>query len=129
MYFFNRNIVAALMVKPTLIYLMLVLTVFQSSIAMGDVDQITQSGSDNFSINNILIGLGEIDPPETNIDPLEEEHDCSHCSLCHGDGCPVILVKTLSFTFQKARTNVPDYRKRISSEVPSPLQRPPILRS
>ena len=41
------------MVKPTLIYLMLVLTVFQSSIAMGDVDQITQSGSDNFSINNI----------------------------------------------------------------------------
>ena len=110
------------MVKPTLIYLMLVLTVFQSSIAMGDVDQITQSGSDNFSINNILIGLGEIDPPE-------EEHDCSHCSLCHGHGCPVILVKTLSFTFQKARTNVPDYRKRISSEVPSPLLRPPILRS
>lgn len=117
------------MVKPTLIYLMLVLTVFQSSIAMGDVDQITQSGSDNFSINNILIGLGEIDPPETYIDSLEEEPDCSHCSLCHGHGCPVILVKTLSFTFQKARTNVPDYRKRISSEVPSPLLRPPILRS
>ena len=117
------------MVKPTLIYLMLVLTVFQSSIAMGDVDQITQSGSDNFSINNILIGLGEIDPPCANIDPRDAKYDRRHCRPCHGHGCPVILVKTLSFTFQKARTNVPDYRKRISSEVPSPLLRPPILRS
>lgn len=114
------------MVKPTLIYLMLVLTVFQSSIAMGDVDQITLPGSDNFSINNTLTGFDEMDPPETNIDPLEEEHDCSHCSLCHGHGCPVILVKTLSFTLQKTRTDVPDYCKSNSSEIPSPLQRPPI---
>ena len=126
MYFFNRNIVAALMVKLTLIYLMLVLTVFQSSIAMADVDQITQSGSVNFSVNNTLPGVDEMGPTETNIDPLEEEHDCSHCSLCHGHGCPVILVKSSSFSLQKTRTDVPDYRKNFSSEIPSPLQRPPI---
>jgi len=114
------------MVKPTLIYLMLVLTVFQSSIAMGDVDQITLAGSDNFSVNNTLTGFDEMDPTETNIDLLEEEHDCSHCSLCHGHGCPVILVKTLSFTLQKVRTDVPDYCKSISSEIPSSLQRPPM---
>lgn len=127
--FFSRNLVAALMVKPTLIYLMLVLTVFQSSIAMGDVDQLQRSGSDNFSINNTLIGFDEAEPLETNIDLLEEENDCSHCSLCHGHGCPIILVKTLSFTLQKTRTDVPDYLKNISSEIPALLQRPPISRS
>lgn len=118
------------MVKSTLIYLMLVLTIFQSSIAMGDIDLLQQKGSEDLSFNSISFGFHALKSSKNNIDRLnEQEHDCSHCNLCHGHGCAIILGKTLSLTFQKKRTGVSDYIENITSEILSPLQRPPILRS
>ncbi len=116
----------SLMVKPTLIYLMLLLTTIQSSIAMGDVDQLQSSDSERNSIISTLNGFDDVESPENNIDPLEDEHDCSHCSLCHGHGCPVILAKSLNFLLKKTRAALPDYRKSTASKILSPLHRPPI---
>lgn len=120
----------SLMVKRTLIYSMLVLIIFQSSIAMGDVDLLQQQGSEDLSFNSSSLGFDTQNSSENNIDQLDEqEQDCSNCNLCHGHGCAIILGKTLNLTFERTRIGVSDHIEIISGEILSPLQRPPILRS
>ena len=114
------------MLKHTQIYLILVLTFFQSSIAMGDIDQLRPFATDNISLTIALNTLNKIEQLDTNIDLIEQEHDCS---LCHGHGCFVLPVITLSFMPGKTRTPIPEYYEKNSSEIPDLLQRPPISRS
>ena len=128
--FFKLSSVEGRMVKVTLLYLILVLTFFQSIIGIDKVDLLQQQGSESFSFVSTSLVFNAIKSSENNIDRLDEqENECSHCSLCQGYCCAMFLVETLCLTPQKSRTAVPNYIESFANEILTPLQRPPISRS
>lgn len=118
------------MLKRILTYLFVMLIGFQSVVAVGDVHQLHQSGSEHLSFENHQ-HADEAQKHDHQLDAstVTEGPDCHHCCHCHGQLNPAVLISSSSFAVQKPSSGLPDYSENTPSNIINPLLRPPIALS
>ena len=115
------------MFKRALTYVVLILVVLQSGIAMGDAHQLHQSGVEHVAFDETHPPHEELESDEHQIEDASslQEWDCHHCCHCHGHFCPFILVSAERFVLSKGSSPVPDYSENAFPDTVEALLRPP----
>ncbi|WP_396586506.1 hypothetical protein [Bermanella sp. R86510] len=116
------------MLKRILTYLLMILIVFQSSLAMADAHQFYQSGYEHINFdqhnqdsNNLTIEMQNTELLDESLFSSQES-DCQHCCHCHGH-CPP--CPTDHALLRKHSTKVSEYSEQAYPGFVNTLQRPP----
>ena len=119
------------MLKRALTYVVLILVVLQSGMAMGDAHRLHQSGTEHvvFDENHRhLDGLGAEKHHAEEVgsdDVSSEKWDCHHCCHCHGHFYSVILMSAERILLSKSTSPVPDYSENTFPDTFEAFLRPP----
>lgn len=119
------------MLKRALTYVVLILVVLQSGMAMGDAHRLHQSGTEHvvFDENHRHLdghGAEKHHAEEVVSDDLSSaKWDCHHCCHCHGHFSPAILVPTEPTLLSKSSSPVPDYSENTFPDTFETFLRPP----
>ncbi|WP_080641856.1 hypothetical protein [Teredinibacter turnerae] len=119
------------MVKRALTYILLVLVVLQSAVAMGDTHQLHQSGSEHLVFDDDHLPDAEradnhVHEHDLNSDSSNnQKFDCHHCCHCHGHFSPAIVISPDRVHLAKASPPLPEYRTSTLPENHESLLRPP----
>ncbi len=122
------------MLKRLLTYCLLGMIILQSVLAMADVHQLHQLGTEHVVFDDAhLHDDGHADysqqnpnlSPELSQLPTAEKWDCHHCCHCHGHLCPAILLSIERVQLAKSAAPLPDYVENAFPETYEPFLRPP----
>lgn len=119
------------MFKRTLTYLLLMLVVLQSGMALCDEHQLHQSGSVHVTFDESHQHLDELESAAPlfealNLDPLSSEKwDCQHCCHCHGHFSSAILVSAEIILLPKNSSPIPTYSENSFPDTYEAFLRPP----
>lgn len=119
------------MLKRILTYVLLILVVFQTSIAMGDTHQSHQSGADHVVFDETHEHPRELTleiqhEAELDLDSASSQKwDCHHCCHCHGHFCPVILLSTERVLLSTSASLVTAYSENAIPDTFETFLRPP----
>ena len=120
------------MLKRILTYLLMILIVFQSSLAMADAHQFYQSGYEHINFDQHNQDSNNLTIEKQNTELLDEslfssqESDCQHCCHCHGHCTPAITIAFNRFCTTKSSSPVPEYSDKALPDTFESFLRPPI---
>ena len=117
------------MLVRALTYILLILLLIQSSVAMGDAHQWHQSGTEHFTFDDTHDHNSNklSDFVDANTDDTSSQiRDCHHCCHCHGHLCPAILLAIPDVHLNKCVLIPPDYTENTIPQIFDSFLRPPI---
>ena len=116
--------------KLQLLHILAFLIACQSSIAVADLHQLHQSGTEHISFDHSMIEDDQKDAVIADIPEAETttavQYDCHHCCHCHGVACHFINTQNQNFKFQQPINGISQDQYRYNNRVISPDLRPPI---
>ncbi|MGH1484759.1 MAG: hypothetical protein ACRBCI_00985 [Cellvibrionaceae bacterium] len=114
-----------------LVYLLTVLIALQSVVAMADVHDFNQSGSEHLAFDHSHHVVDTQNYSHQSTQQIPDKHsqlayDCSHCCHCHGHTSMVLTGTTLQVAALSLESAPTDFQANLISSFPPSLFRPPI---
>lgn len=117
------------MIRTCLTYALIVLIAMQSLVAVADIHQLHQSGTQHREFEHLQDTTAQsvlIDPLTQTSEADSNRFDCQHCCHCHGTAHLPLQSHHCLFTKRPAQLNDSEYRFAYMSRGVSPDNPPPI---